>query len=64
MTRLEKLKDLELRLAAAMTEADARSLAGIARQYRETIREIEDIEGVEDEDEIGDVINGFSDADV
>lgn len=64
MTRLEKLKDLELRLAAAMTEADARSLAGIARQYRETIREIEEIEGVEDEDEIGDVINGFSDADV
>ena len=43
--RLEKLKALELRLYLQMEDADDRSLPALARQYRETIREIEEIEG-------------------
>lgn len=45
MTRLEKLKELEARLALSMGECENKELAAIARQYRETIREIEEIEG-------------------
>jgi len=57
MTRLEKLKDLEVRLMACMEEADERSLPALARQYRETIREIEEIEGASDNgDEIADIL--------
>lgn len=44
MTRLDKLKALEGELRAAMDAADARSLAPLAKQYRETIREIEELE--------------------
>ena len=47
MDRLDKLKNLEARLLAAMSEEDGKSLAQLARQYRETIREIEEIEGAE-----------------
>ena len=55
--RLEKLKELEARLYAAMDGADTRTLAGIARQYRETIKEIEEIEGTAgDNDEIGELL--------
>lgn len=55
--RLEKLRELEEKLHAAMDEADAKSLAAIARQYRETIREIEEIEGAgENDDEIADIL--------
>lgn len=43
--RLEKLKELEAFLFAQMQGADAKSVAAIAKQYRETIREIEEIEG-------------------
>lgn len=51
--RLEKLKELEAYLYEAMQEAAASALAPIAKQYRETIREIEEIEGaVSDDDEI------------
>jgi hypothetical protein len=42
--RLEKLKRLETELRAALDEADPRSIASIARQYRETIREIDELE--------------------
>lgn len=57
MSRLEKLKEMELRLYAAMEAADGRTLPALARQYRETIREIEEIEGGEREnDEIGEIL--------
>lgn len=44
MSRLEKLKALEQELRAAIDTADARTLAPLAKQYRETIREIEELE--------------------
>jgi phytoene/squalene synthetase len=56
-TRLEKLKELEETLYATMQECEPRELAAIARQYRETIREIEEIEGAEsNEDEIAEIL--------
>lgn len=59
MTRLEKLKDLEAQLLAVMRKANSRTYASLARQYRETIKEIEEIEGTEaDDDEIGDILQG------
>ena len=55
--RLQKLKELEDTLYKAMAGADVRSLAAIARQYRETIREIEEIEGgTGDDDELGAIL--------
>ncbi len=62
MNRLEKLKDLEMRLEVAMNGADPKTLPGLARQYRETIKEIEEIEGVDESDEISDILNGVSGA--
>lgn len=57
MTRLYKLKDLESRLVAMMDEADEKTLPALARQYRETIKEIEEIEGTNgNEDEIGAIL--------
>ena len=47
MSRLEKLKELEQELYKQMQKANSRTIAAIARQYRETLKEIEDIEGVE-----------------
>ena len=55
--RLVKLKELEAKLLIAMEEADVRTLAPIAKQYRETIREIEEIEGTADDgDEISEIL--------
>lgn len=55
--RLEKLKQLEDMLVVAMNSCDLKSLAPIAKQYRDTIREIEEIEGGEsDGDEIGSLL--------
>ena len=55
--RLQKLKELEATLYKAMAGADVRSLAAIARQYRETMREIEEIEGgTGDDDELGAIL--------
>lgn len=51
MTRLEKLKALEQTLLDMMETANSRSMAALARQYRETIYEIDLIEGGEDEDD-------------
>ena len=51
MTRLEKLKELEGQLYAMMQTANSRSMAVLARQYRETLREIDEIEGSEDADD-------------
>lgn len=56
MSRLEKLKELEIYLYRAVQTSDIKSVAAIARQYRETIREIEEIEGVDDTDEISDIL--------
>lgn len=58
--RLEKLKDLETELEKQMKKANSRSIAAIARQYRETLKEIEEIEGGEQsgEDEIAKLLNG------
>lgn len=56
MTRLEKLKELEATLKEALEEADLKSMAAIARQYRETIREIEEIEGTNETDEISAIL--------
>lgn len=45
MNRLEKLKELEAELKNLMSKANSRSFAPLAKQYRDTIREIEEIEG-------------------
>lgn len=59
MTRLEKLKQLEIVLQEAMETADEKSLASLARQYRETLKEIEEIEGAHDDtDEIAKLLSG------
>ena len=52
------LKALASRLASAIDGIEEeRSLASLARQYRECIREIEDIEGgVDDDDQISIII--------
>lgn len=61
MTRLEKLKELEVELYGRMSEADDKSIASIAKQYRETIKEIEEIEGNEDNgDEIAKLLSDRS----
>jgi hypothetical protein len=58
MSRLEKLKVLEAQLAAALDEAETREMASLARQYRETIREIEEIEGSENNgDDISEILS-------
>lgn len=59
MTRLEKLKALEERLYELIyeTDDDARSMAPLAKQYRDTIREIDDIENaVTSDDEIEEIM--------
>lgn len=57
MDRAEKLKELETKLYTAMQTAKTQELAALARQYRETIREIEEIEGVSaTDDEIGEIL--------
>ena len=53
MSRLEKLKKLEADLREAMDRANSRSMAALARQYRETLRDIAELEG---EDDGGDLI--------
>lgn len=57
--RLTQLKALRDVLAAKINDdPGARDLAGLAKQYRETLKEIEDIEGVDHgEDEIDKILN-------
>ena len=58
MSRLDKLKELEEELHRQMQKANSRTIAAIARQYRETLKEIEEIEGVGgNEDEIESILN-------
>lgn len=56
--RLDKLKELAKILAKNIDEcADVRALPQLAKQYRDTIREIEEIEGTSDNgDEISEIL--------
>lgn len=57
MGRLEKLKGLEALLAMELQNADTKSMAALARQYRETIKEIDELEGGNaEEDEISKIL--------
>lgn len=68
MDRLEKLKKLESFLVGLLQDTDMKSVASIAKQYRETLAEIEALEGnVKQDDEIGELLksrqaNGKSNA--
>ena len=57
-TRLAQLKALLEVLAASIDEKPgARDLAQLSKQYRETLREIEEMEGTaKDNDEIGELL--------
>lgn len=57
-TRLEQLKQLAKVLASGIDACkDCRALPQLTKQYRETIREIEEIEGADhDTDEIGEIL--------
>ena len=58
MSRIDKLKTLEAQLSAALEDAGQQTIAAIAKQYRETLREIEEIEGAQqNDDEIGDILS-------
>lgn len=59
-TRLNQLKDLAEILAEKInSDPGARDLAQLAKQYRETLKEIEEIEGENHgEDEIEKLLNG------
>ena len=58
MTRLDKLKRLEDDIYALMQKANSRTYSSLAKQYRETIKEIEEIEGgVDQSDEIAQILN-------
>ena len=58
MTRLEKLKELERDLHELMQKANSRSMAALSKEYRATIKEIEEIEGAGNgEDEIDRILN-------
>ena len=60
INRLEQLKLLARVLAAKIDEEPgARDLASLARQYRETLREIAELEGDDtDDDEISRILQG------
>lgn len=57
-SRLEKLKALADVLSSRIDDCiDEKTLPSLAKQYRETVREIEEIEGAtEDNDEIADIL--------
>ena len=57
-TYIEKLEALAADLAARLEGADDKTYAGIARQYRETICEIERMKGTEvNDDEIDELLH-------
>lgn len=69
LSRAERLTALRDVLANAINECDSkRDLAALSKQYRETLRELEEIEGkVIENDEIGELLasraaNGLSGA--
>ena len=58
--RVEQLKEILLILAKEIDDAPgARDMASLAKQYRETLKEIEEIEGEDNgEDEIAKILGG------
>ena len=62
MNRLEKLKELEDELHTLMKKSNSRTYAALAKQYRDTLREIEEIEGAgSDDDEISKILTERAD---
>lgn len=60
--RLESLRELKLILADSLRDPDeTHSLAQIARQYRETLKEIAELEDDVGDDEIASIIGRASD---
>ena len=56
-TRLQQLKELARVIAEWMDDCDSsRDMASLARQYRETIKEIEQIGGADDSDGLAEII--------
>lgn len=57
--RLEQLKSLSIKLARAIdTCEDSKSMAQLARQYRETIKELESLKKeVKNDDEISSILS-------
>ena len=57
-SRVEQLRELLMILAKEIDDGPgARDMASLAKQYRETIKEIEEIEGMsEADDEIGEIL--------
>ena len=58
MNRLERLVEVRDKLAMAISTCDSRrDLAALSKQYRETLREIEELEGEgARDDEIGSIL--------
>ena len=57
-TRLEKLKWLVAKLEHDMALCEIKELAALARQYREALKEIEEIEGAEqNDDDISEILS-------
>ena len=57
-TRLEQLKTLAQILAEKLDNPEEQNTAQLAKQYRETIYEIEEIEGMNDsDDELGRILS-------
>ncbi|WP_161555427.1 hypothetical protein [Paraeggerthella hongkongensis] len=55
--QLSQLKTLALLLASDIDAAESREVPGLARQYRETLRDIRELEGGEDDgDEVNEVV--------
>ena len=58
-SRTDQLIELRSKLALAIDSCESmRDLASLSKQYREVIKEIEEIEGGESEDEIADILKG------
>lgn len=56
-SRLDQLIELRNRLAYAIDECESmRDLAALSRQYRETIKEIEELDNGEADDEIAQIL--------
>lgn len=51
MDRVKKLKQLEVVLKSAIDECETDKLAALAKQYRETLREIDEIEHLKGKDD-------------
>lgn len=57
MDRLTKLKELEIILRSALEETNSDKLPPLAKQYRETLREIDEMEGTKgNNDDISDIL--------